>query len=237
MLVLSGYVIMITSACNRQSENNYQDSVIESNYYNDVIEHIKEDEGITSINNANKRISNNSKLNEIELSEEDDIIIKEFNSIKENISNYLDSDDFRSVKDKAKGVFINIVDFLFYDGEINGIKFNDLTDEGKKQVLMLAGNIDTMITNKFPTYKEDISTTTKAAYIKAGELIKIGAKNLSEFSKEKLGKDNYNAIIDAKDEIVTYSKSALDVIGDYSSKTWITVKDKVKNWYEEFRNN
>lgn len=245
MLILSGFVLVSTSGCGKKVENNYQNSVIESNYYNEVIDSIKEDEGITSINNANQeketnnndKPSNNNEINKIELSEEDDIIIKEFNSIKANITNYLDSEDFANVKDKAKGIFINIVDFLFYDGEIKGIKFNDLTEEGKKQVLICASSIDNMITKKFPTYKEDISTTTKDAYTKASELIKKGSQNLSDFSKEKLGEDNYNAIMNAKDEIIEYSKEALDIIGDYSSKTWTTVKDKVKNWYEEFRNN
>lgn len=232
MVALSGFVLIGTSACNKKLENDYQSSVIESNYYN---------EDITSIDNLNKEntkeISNINEISKIELSEEDDIIINEFNSIKENITNYLDSDDFKDVKDKVKGLFINIVDFLFYDGEIKGIKFTDLTEEGKKQVIILAGNIDDVITKKFPNYKEDISETTKDAYTKASEIIKKGAKNFNDFSKEKLGEDNYNAITDAKDELIEYSKQALDIVGDYSSKTWITVKDKVKNWYEEFRNN
>lgn len=283
LIAVSGFILITYTACGKKEENNYQSNVIESDYYDEVIHSIKEDEGITSVNNSKTQDKNleknknnnvttektieNSKgkeqLNEentqeqnfykktdktaenlynsgdtqVQLSKEDGIIINEFNSIKDRITNYLNSADFENFKDSAKGVFINIVDFIFYDGEIKGIKFNDLTEEGKKQVLALASSIDSMITNKYPTYKEDISTTTKDAYKKASELIKQGAKNISDFSKDKLGEENYNTIKNAKDELVEYSKQAIEIIGNFSSKTWSNVKNKVKNWYEEFRNN
>ena len=62
---------------------------------------------------------------------------------------------------------------------------------------------------------------------------KKGAKEISEFSREKLGEDNYNSIIDVKDDIVKYSKKAGSFIKDFSIKT----KEKLKSWYENFRNN
>ena len=58
-----------------------------------------------------------------------------------------------------------------------------------------------------------------------------------DFSKDNLEEENYNAIKSAKDELVEYSKQAIEIIGNFSSKTWSNVKNKVKNWYEEFRNN
>ena len=60
---------------------------------------------------------------------------------------------------------------------------------------------------------------------------------MSKISIDKLGEENYNAIKNAKDELVEYSKQAIEIIGNFSSKTWSNVKNKVKNWYEEFRNN
>ena len=149
----------------------------------------------------------------------------------------MNSKEAKDDKDKAKGVFISIVDFLFYDGEIKGIKFNDLTEEGKKRVLELATDVDSFIMTKFPMYKEDIADVTKTAYIKASELIKKGANNIKEFSKEKLGEENYNAIIDAKDELVEYTKDAFEIVGNISSNLWNNAKEKIKNWYEGFRDN
>ena len=72
---------------------------------------------------------------------------------------------------------------------------------------------------------------------KASELIKKGAHNVKEFSKNKLGEDNYNAIASSKDELVEYTKEATEIIGDVSSQLWDSGKEKIKNWYEEFRNN
>jgi len=90
---------------------------------------------------------------------------------------------------------------------------------------------------KFPNYKEDISSTVSIAYKKASELIKSGANNIKEFSKETLGEDNYNTIIGAKDELVSYTKEAIDIIGDFAGTLWDKGKGKIKNWYENFKNN
>ena len=127
------------------------------------------------------------------------------------------------------------MDFIFYDSEINGITFDELTDSGKQRILELASKIDTKIENKFPNYKETISDTTKKAFNKASELIKKGANNLSEFSKEKLGEENYNAIINAKDEFIDYTKKAIDIVGNVGSNLLENGKNYIKNWYENLK--
>lgn len=188
----------------------------------------------TEDNSHNTEIISN---NDVTYSEEDNVIIEEFNQVKNKVVEFLNSEEVDNARDKAKGVFISVVDFLFYDGEINGVKFDDLTDDGKQKVLELATNIDSYIVKKFPTYKEDISETAKTAYTKASDLIKKGANNIKDFSKEQLGEENYNAIVDAKDELVEYTKEAAEVVGNISSKLWSNAKEKIKNWYEGFREN
>ena len=138
-------------------------------------------------------------------------------------------------KDKLKGTFITIVDFIFYDSEIKGIKFNDLTDGAKQNILDTAAMIDSKIMNKYPNYKEEISTKTKSAYVKASELIKKGAENINQFSRDKLGEDNYNSIIEAKDELVYYTKNAASIIGNVTSSIFNTAKSKIKSWYENLK--
>ena len=69
------------------------------------------------------------------------------------------------------------------------------------------------------------------------EVIKKGANSVKEFYKEKLGEENYNAIIDAKGELVYYTKNAFDIVGNVTSNLWEQGKSKVKSWYEKFRNN
>ena len=123
------------------------------------------------------------------------------------------------------------------DGSINGVTFDELTDNGKKKVLEIASNIDSTIENKFPGYKETISDKASSAFNKASEIIKKGANDLNDFAREKLGEDNYQSIIDAKDELVLYTKNAINFVGDISSSLWSSTKDKLNNWYQNFKNN
>ncbi len=168
------------------------------------------------------------------LSIKDNTVINEMNDTLNSIIKESSSSNF---SDKAKATFISIVDFLFYDGTIKGVTFNELTDEGKQMVLELANKIDVKLEEKVPGYKEKISSTTSNAYNKASEIIKNGASSLNSFAKEKLGDENYNSIIDAKDELAKYSKNALNLVGSAGSKIFSNTKDKLNEWYQSFKNN
>lgn len=167
------------------------------------------------------------------LSIKDNTVINEMNDTLNSINKESSSSNF---SDKAKATFISIVDFLFYDGTIKGVTFNELTDEGKQKVLELANKIDVKLEEKVPGYKEKIYSTTSNAYNKASEIIKKGAISLNNFAKEKLGDENYNSIIDAKDELVKYSKNALNLVGNTGSKIFSSTKDKLNDWYQNFKN-
>lgn len=169
--------------------------------------------------------------------ENDKTVIATFDNIEKDVNDLLDGEKTESAKDKLKGTFVTIVDFIFYDAEIKGIKFDDLTEGAKQNILETANTIDSKIEKSFPGYKETISDKTKKAYNKASEVIKRGANSVKDFSKEKLGEENYNAIIDAKDELVYYTKNAFDIVGNVTSNLWEQGKSKVKSWYEKFRNN
>lgn len=186
-------------------------------------------------NQSNKKTSDKSSNNEETYSNKDTDVI---NSLESSLTkvNSGDASD-KSFADSAKGVFVTIVDFLFYDGEINGVTFSELTDAGKAQVLKLANKIDNAIESKLPGYKETISSAASSAFNKASEVIKKGANNLNDFAKEKLGEENYQSIIDAKDELVFYTKNALNFIGDVGGKLFDSAKDKLNNWYQDFKNN
>lgn len=186
-------------------------------------------------NNSNNENSiNNDTSEEIKYSSNDEVVI---NSLENSLKNINDGDtSSKSFADSAKGVFVSIVDFLFYDGEINGVKFSELTLSGKQKVLEIANKIDSAIESKLPGYKETISDTASNAFNKASEIIKSGANNLNNFAKDKLGEENYQSIIDAKDELVYYTKNALNFLGDVGGKVFNSVKDKLDSWYQDFKN-
>lgn len=250
-VLLSGFIIISMIGCSKTDSslnNSYnqgnetipetKEEYLDNNQNNEIIVESKEDFKNDNSNESNNKIENNNTQNStITYSNNDEMAIQTFSNINNEIDSILNSEDIENAKEKAKGTFITIVDFIFYDSEINGVTFNELTDEGKQKVLELANKIDTKIENKFPNYKETISATTKKAFNKASELIKKGAYNLSEFSKEKLGEENYNAIINAKDEFIDYTKQAIDIIGDVGSNIFESGKEYIKNWYENFKEN
>lgn len=186
-------------------------------------------------NNSNGSNANTSTSEVTEYSSNDEVVINSLESSLTKINNGSTSDS--SFSDSAKGVFVSIVDFLFYDGEINGVTFNELTDSGKQKVLEIASKVDSAIETKIPGYKETISDTASKAFNKASEIIKSGANNLNNFAREKLGEENYQSIIDAKDELVYYTKNAINFLGDVGGKVFNSVKDKLDSWYQDFKNN
>ena len=203
---------------------------------NKVIENNKTNTNSGSNSNSNESNTDNTSTSEVtEYSSNDEVVINSLESSLTKINNGSTSDS--SFSDSAKGVFVSIVDFLFYDGEINGVNFDELTDSGKQKVLEIASKVDNAIESKIPGYKETISDTASKAFNKASEVIKNGANNLNNFAREKLGEENYQSIIDAKDELVYYTKNAINFLGDVGGKVFNTVKDKLDSWYQDFKNN
>lgn len=184
--------------------------------------------------NENKDVSNNKDtIKNDNYNEKDNIVIDELNNTLKNIEKSTRDENF---KDKASSTFISIVDFLFYDGTIKGISFDELTEKGKEKVLEISSKIDVKLEEKCPGYKEKISNSTSKAYQKASEIIKKGAKNINDFAKNALGDENYQAIIDAKDELAKYSKEALNFVTGAGSKVFNNTKEKLNEWYQNFKN-
>lgn len=189
----------------------------------------------------------NQPVNTYTITEQE--MISTFEKIEDEADILLQSNE-SGIQDKLKGIFITMVDFIFYDGEINGITFQELGEDAQQQVLKITASIDSKIENKFPNYKETISSKTKKAFNAIGDMIHKGANNIKEFSKEKLGEENYNSLINAKDELVYYTKNAFHTLGNVASGIWNSTeslrdkasdalkngKDKVKDWYENLKN-
>lgn len=189
-------------------------------------------------NDSNKETTTNNKdipkkEESTSLSSKDNLVISELNSSLTSINKNANDKDFSK---KAKATFISIVDFLFYEGTIKGVTFNELTENGKAKVLKLANKIDITLEEKSPGYKETISATTSKAYKKASQIIKDSANDINNFAKESLGDENYNSIIEAKDELLLYSKNALNFITGNGSKILNDTKNKLNDWYQDFKN-
>ena len=131
------------------------------------------------------------------------------------------------LKDKNRNVikenFIKIIDFIFYDSDINGYYFKDLTNGAKLKVIYYATMLDNLIDKEFPSYKENLSemyNNTKA------KLVKLYLEKSSEYCK-----DNENVCKQAKSDFTVLKKS-LNITFDFIKGLCQDGTQKLKEWYE-----
>ncbi len=156
----------------------------------------------------------------------DDEVVSYFSNEYSTISSY--SDD-ASLKEKAKEKFILIVDFIFYDTEIKGKKFSDLTDSAKAKIIYYTLLIDQKIDSKWPNYKDSISS--KYNDIKN----KLIAKYLDLSSS--LCDSNLDTCADFKRDFNLLKSSiglTWDVIKGCFKYVYNMSKEKLVLWYEMF---
>lgn len=166
----------------------------------------------------------NSKDNNKENNEEEQVRIE--TDPVEYFTNVSKSNDENTLKDG----FVKIVDFLFYDEEINGVTFSELKDEAKLKIYSIALKIDSKIDEYFPGYKETISTGTKKIY----NNVKAKVVEGYIFITDKICSNNESLCKHAKEDFESL-KESFGITWDYLKEIGQNAKDKLKNWYEDFR--
>ncbi len=194
------------------------------------------------------------KKKESIIADEDLAINQEQVTTENDMVNYLDdvsSEVDRIVsKDKntkadeniLKNTFITLTDFIFYDGEIKGKKFSELTANCKEKVLDIYTKIDNKIETKFPNYKENIKSTSKKAYNSVKEKALDLKTKIQEEYREKVGEEGYQNTIDAYNEDKANVKGVYDTYKPYidegknkAKAAYGSTKEKVSNWYKEYK--
>lgn len=169
-------------------------------------------------------LTNNNTV--VETSKNENDIINYF-SLRDSEMNETTNQDDRTLREKAKETFVTVVDFIFYDKEIKGYTFKELTTSAKLKVIKIALSIDNKIDEYFPDYKDVIKD--KYENIKG----KLAVKYL-EFTSdlcEKVGTDTCNQ-----------AKEDFNNMKENFSITWQLIKElasngsnKVKEFYESWR--
>ena len=149
----------------------------------------------------------------------DEQIINYINDDKNKIELYVTKEDYENVKKYGREFFIKMVDFIFYDKDINGIKFSDLKEETKEEVYNTFCDIDALIMTFSPDYKENIGEKY--------EVVKDFTSNVYYSSldkiKQSIGEENYNKIGEIKD-------NAKEKIKEGASDAKEYIKEKYENW-------
>ena len=139
-------------------------------------------------------------------------------------NNEVNTADTKS-KGTSKNAFIKVVDFIFYDKDINGYYFKDLTASAKLKVIGLALKLDNIIDSHFPGYKDELSSS----YNKAKDnLITLYLNLTSEFCK------NNDSICESAKNDFSLLKESLNLSWDVIKNLAKSGTNKLKEWYEIF---
>lgn len=196
---------------NDNKQNSVNDTVIDDDIDNSDNESLVNKEKVENINSHNK--------NENSFSEEDVV------SYFENIGNEVENSS--SFKEKFKEYFINVVDFIFYDKEINGYTFNSLSDSAKAKIIGIALKIDSKIEEYVPNYKENISSTSNKIYTNIKDKLIVLYMDIAT----DICKNNEDECIKVK-EIFGEIKDACKIGWDFIKGLFKGGLSKVKDWYE-----
>lgn len=153
---------------------------------------------------------------------------KDIKNADENVLAYFNN-EVNTADDKSKGTlkntFIKVVDFIFYDKDINGYYFKDLTASAKLKVIGLALKLDNIIDSHFPGYKDELSSS----YNKAKDnLITLYLNLTSEFCK------NNDSICESAKNDFSFLKESLNLSWDVIKNLAKSGTNKLKEWYEIF---
>lgn len=200
------------------------------------------------INNKDKKeISNRIEMNTevsspIDNFTSDDIVVEKeekivsyFENLENEVDDYINENNFDEVKDKAKNIAITGIDFLFYEKEINGITFEELTDETKNKIINIVVSIDNKIENRIPGYKDTVKDKFGKSYGYVTDKLHQGLEYVDDKLEDKYGEKYDNVkekTLGIKDEVKDTVSDVWQEVKDKTSSGWSKLKDR----YEEKTN-
>lgn len=199
------------------------------------VEKVNQDIGVNIYDEENTSKDNRNVLDDVSKNDFSLEQISNDSGSEEDVVTYLEElksevDNSSSITSSIKNGFIELVDFLFYDGTIRGKTFSSLSNSAKLKVLKIAFVIDSKIEEKFPDYKESIKNVSSFVYDKFREKVIVSYFDLAA----KVCQENEESCAMAKEGISEFKKKG--------SLTWQFVKNltssnvsKLKSWYEVWR--
>jgi len=154
-------------------------------------------------------------------------VVSYFTSLEEGAF----KEDDPSFKEKAKNAFVTVVDFLFYDKEIKGYTFRELTSSAKLKIIKIALSIDNKIDEYFPDYKNTIKEKMTNLKGKAALLYLETTAKLCDSVGESACEE---ARSDFKNMKETFGFT-WDLIKSGASKGYSKLTEILSEWYQSIR--
>ena len=199
-----------------------EETIIDKNIENKI--NLNETDENTNINNSNSTNNSpkNNDINKVTPKSADEVVLEYVNTVERHAH--------EGVIHSLKSGFITVVDFLFYNGEIAGHTFNELSTTAKLEVLKVALWIDDKIEQVFPGYKQTIGNGTNKVYTSVKNLI-VGTYL-----------DITTSICENHSDLCERAKNDFQSLKKSFGFTWDLIKDlansgldKLENWYEIWR--
>lgn len=227
LLVVIFILLIIIFCLSLKKENSINDLII-----NEVIDESNnpstdiptgtttEDNNVLNSNLNESNIESNTEYND---NVNENSVIQYF----DNMNNEINESNFEKCKTKFKDYFITGVDFIFYDKEIKGYTFDELSNEAKLKVIAILIKIDNKIEKYAPGYKESISNTGSRIYTDIKDRL-ITA--YFDISTKMCSNNTYEC--DWAKEIFGDVKNECKIGLSYVKKVAISGGRKIKDWYE-----
>lgn len=151
-------------------------------------------------------------------------------SDEEKVSNYIDeaknklvdlseSEEWTTFKETSKEYVVTGIDFLFYDGQIKGVTFSELTDTGKEKIMNSFASLIDVIDNYYPGLIEDLSEKYQTASLFINEKYLDTLDSIKEY----LGEENYNSLTEIQNQVT-------EDIGEKTNEAIDFFSKKYQNW-------
>lgn len=152
---------------------------------------------------------------------------KYFDDMKKLAIKTIESDSVQNVKDELIDIFILGTDFIFFGTEIKGYTFEELGVETKQHIINTFVEMDEIIREKYPNYKEVVSEEYNMSKEWFGEKLTL----LTLITEKELGEENWNNLLETKLQLEQLGVSIVDT----SSALYEDGKQKVNEWYNGFK--
>ena len=213
-----------------------EDNEVEGEVEEETKEDINEDTTSKEENNSNESVTVNY-TNSTSYNENNNVYVEETKVDNRDAVTYFEDKErevssggtLEDFKGKFKNYFIEIVDFIFYDKEINGYTFDSLSNSAKLKVISTALKIDSMIDNKVPGYKETIWSSGNKIYSNVKERLVTLYLDTATKVCENRGEE-----CDKAKETFSEVKSKCKIGWSFIKSLASTSKDKLKSWYEVY---
>lgn len=192
----------------------------------------KKEKPITINNNLEQTEDINNRIDSSnENIDSDQEILTYFENEITTDNSILNDENNTENENKLKTSFVKLTDFIFYDGTINNITFNELKDDTKVAILSDWEILDEKIETKYPKYKDRIESVENKTYNNLKSKKDYLLNVLKEAYINKYGEDKYNELMNKKEEL----KEKVSDIKEKAENEIEKKKESISSWYKEWK--